>query len=151
MFDPSSVIDDLHRESEELDLLVGELAEGAWALPTSAEGWSIAHQIAHLAWTDRAALLALTDAEAFGRETEKAFASQGSLVDEGAEEGARTAPAQLLATWRAGRSELERTLRSAPPARASPGTGRPCPPPPWPPPVSWRPGLMDRTWPTRWV
>lgn len=114
VFDPSSVIDDLHRESEELDQLVGKLEEGEWTLPTPAEGWSIAHQIAHLAWTDRAALIAITDAEAFGRETEKAFAAAGSFVDEGAEEGARTAPARLLSTWRAGRGELERALRAAP-------------------------------------
>lgn len=125
MFDPSSLIDDMHRESEELDRLVGELGEDDWALPTPAKGWSIAHQIAHLAWTDRAALLAVTDAEAFGRETEKASASQGSLVDEGAEEGARMAPARLLATWRAGRSELERTLRSAPPGTRIPWYGPP--------------------------
>jgi len=114
VFDPSSVIDDLYRESEELDQLVGKLEEGDWALPTPAEGWSVAHQIAHLAWTDRAALIAITDAEAFGRETEKAFAAAGSFVDEGAEEGSRTAPARLLSTWRAGRGELEGALRAAP-------------------------------------
>ena len=125
MFDPSSVIDDLHRESEELDLLVGELGEGAWVMPTPAEGWTIAHQIAHLAWTDGAALLAVTDADAFLQETEKAFAAQGSFVDVGAEEGARKAPAQLLADWRAGRQKLEHALRNAPPGARFPWYGPP--------------------------
>ncbi|MFD5627911.1 MULTISPECIES: TIGR03084 family metal-binding protein [unclassified Streptomyces] len=125
MFDPSSVIDDLHRESEELDQLVGKLEEGEWALPTPAEGWSVAHQIAHLAWTDRATVLAVTDAEAFGRETEKAFAAPNSFVDEAAEEWARAEPALLLANWRAGRAELEDALRSASPGVRFPWYGPP--------------------------
>ena len=37
-------------------------------------GWTIAHQIAHLAWTDEQALLAATDPEAFA-ETLVAFAA----------------------------------------------------------------------------
>ena len=36
-----------------------------WTRPTPAAGWTIAHQIAHLAWTDHAALLAVTDPDAF--------------------------------------------------------------------------------------
>ncbi|MEU1022935.1 maleylpyruvate isomerase family mycothiol-dependent enzyme, partial [Streptomyces sp. NPDC005904] len=58
MSDALSVLDDLRRESEELDRLVAELGEDRWALATPAPGWTVAHQIAHLAWTDRAALLA---------------------------------------------------------------------------------------------
>ena len=59
------VLADLWAESAELDRLVGGLAAGEWATPTPAEGWTIAHQIAHLAWTDEAAQLAATDPEAF--------------------------------------------------------------------------------------
>ena len=51
------VIDDLRAESEELDLLVAPLADADWATGTPAPGWSIAHQIAHLLWTDRVALV----------------------------------------------------------------------------------------------
>ncbi|MEW2268344.1 maleylpyruvate isomerase family mycothiol-dependent enzyme, partial [Streptomyces sp. NPDC047868] len=75
MTDPTPVFDDLRDESEELDRLVGELSEDAWALATPAAGWTVAHQIAHLAWTDRSALLAATDLEAFGAEVEKALAA----------------------------------------------------------------------------
>ena len=32
-----------------------------WAAATPAPGWTIAHQIAHLLWTDRVALVAVTD------------------------------------------------------------------------------------------
>jgi uncharacterized protein (TIGR03084 family) len=123
--DPSFVIDDLNRESEELDRLVGELREGEWALATPAEGWGIAHQIAHLTWTDRAALIAVTDAEAFAEELEKALAAPDTFVDEGAKARAELPPARLLAEWRAGREALERALRAAPAGTRFPWYGPP--------------------------
>ncbi|MFE7029344.1 TIGR03084 family metal-binding protein [Streptomyces sp. NPDC057621] len=125
MSDPSSVIDDLSRESEQLDALVGELAEGRWALATPAPRWTVAHQIAHLAWTDRSALLAVTDAAAFAREVEKALASPDGFVDEGADEGAALPPGRLLAEWRAGRQALEKALRAAPAGTRFPWYGPP--------------------------
>lgn len=123
--DPSSVIDDLHRESEELDLLVAESGQERWSLATPAAGWSVAHQIAHLAWTDHSALLAVTDAEAFAKEVEKAVAAPGGFVDEGAEAGAALPPAVLLADWRSGREALERALRAAPAGTRFPWYGPP--------------------------
>src|SRR3712207_7363650 len=38
--------------------------------PTPAPGWTIAHQIAHLAWTDWIALTAVTDPDAFHAQLE---------------------------------------------------------------------------------
>ncbi|MFJ2259680.1 TIGR03084 family metal-binding protein [Streptomyces sp. NPDC087844] len=125
MSDPSSVIDDLSRESEQLDDLVGELAEERWALATPAPRWTVAHQIAHLAWTDRSALLAVTDAAAFAQEVQKALASPDGFVDEGAEQGAALPPARLLAEWRAGRQALEKALRAAPAGTRFPWYGPP--------------------------
>lgn len=119
------VFGDLHRESEELDALVGELAEERWALATPAAGWTIAHQIAHLTWTDRAALLAVTDQEAFAREVEKALAAPDRFVDDGAEEGAAGPPARILADWRAGRQALAEALRAAPAGARFPWYGPP--------------------------
>ena len=59
--------------------LIGELSPAQWATPTAAPGWTIAHQIAHLAWTDTAALLAVTDPDAFAAEVEKAVGVAGHL------------------------------------------------------------------------
>jgi uncharacterized protein (TIGR03083 family) len=84
--DPTPVFDDLREESEELDRLVAGLSAEQWALATPAPGWSVAHQIAHLAWTDHSALLAATDTDAFHVLVEKALVSPGSFVDDGAEE-----------------------------------------------------------------
>ncbi|MDL5202240.1 TIGR03084 family metal-binding protein [Streptomyces sp. ALI-76-A] len=125
MADPTPVFADLRAESEELDRLVAELSPERWALATPAPRWTIAHQIAHLVWTDRSALLAVTDQDAFRGLVEKALAAPGSFVDEGAEEGARLAPADLLARWREGRTALDAALRSAPPGARFPWYGPP--------------------------
>jgi uncharacterized protein (TIGR03084 family) len=115
--DLTVLLDDLRAEGDELDVLVAELPEADWALPTPAEGWTIAHQVAHLAWTDDRALLSVTDSDAFHAEIAEAV--RGSMspqhwVDEGAAEGAVTPPADLLARWRRGRSTLASALGALP-------------------------------------
>ncbi|MFD8234969.1 TIGR03084 family metal-binding protein [Streptomyces sp. NPDC059696] len=125
MSDPMPVIDDLREESEELDGLVAGLSPRRWSLTTPAPGWTVAHQIAHLAWTDRSSLLAVTDADGFRTLVEKALAAPDSFVDQGAEEGARLPPGELLTRWRAGRAALEEALRAATPKARFPWYGPP--------------------------
>lgn len=125
MADPTRVIDDLCAESGELDRLVARLDTEQWGRATPAAGWTVAHQIAHLAWTDHSALLAVTDADGFRALVERALAAPDSFVDEGAEEYARSAPAELLARWREGRAALEKALREAPPGARFPWYGPP--------------------------
>ncbi|WP_330339263.1 TIGR03084 family metal-binding protein [Streptomyces sp. NBC_00557] len=125
MADPTPVIDDLCAETDELDRLVAELRPEQWSLATPAPGWTVAHQIAHLHWTDRSALVAVTDPDAFQTLVEKALAAPDSFVDEGAEEGARRPPAELLRAWREGRAALDRALRGAPPGARFPWYGPP--------------------------
>ncbi|MET9320282.1 TIGR03084 family metal-binding protein [Streptomyces sp. NPDC003038] len=127
MLDPSavSVFADLREEGQELDALVRELPAPTWALATPAPGWTVAHQIAHLHWTDRATLLSLTDATGFGRMVEEALKAPDSFVDEGAEEGAALAPAELLDRWRAGRAALDEALAGASPDTRFPWYGPP--------------------------
>ncbi|MEU9301733.1 TIGR03084 family metal-binding protein [Streptomyces sp. NPDC048269] len=120
-----AVLADLREEGSELDVLVAELPEPDWARPTPAPGWSVAHQIAHLHWTDRAALLALTDADGFGRMVEEALKAPDSFVDEGAEEGAALPPAELLARWRSARTVLDEALAAASPDTRFPWYGPP--------------------------
>ncbi|MEU3723492.1 TIGR03084 family metal-binding protein [Streptomyces sp. NPDC031705] len=121
----AAVFADLQDEGRELEALVAGLPGTAWARPTPAPGWSIAHQIAHLHWTDQAALLALTDAEGFARRVEEALKAPESFVDEGAEEGAALAPAELLARWREGRAALDAALAAASPDARFPWYGPP--------------------------
>ncbi|MFJ4683865.1 TIGR03084 family metal-binding protein [Streptomyces sp. NPDC088789] len=125
MADPTPVFADLCAESAELDRMVGELGPERWALPTPAPRWTVAHQIAHLAWTDRSALLAVTDQDGFAALVEKAMASPETFVDEGAQEGAALPPAEVLARWREGRAALDAALRAAPSGARYPWYGPP--------------------------
>lgn len=112
---------DLTAESAQLDALVDPLPETAWARPTPAPGWTVAHQIAHLAWTDHATVLAATDVEAFYRAVASA-PDVTRLVDHGAEEFLAP-PAALLARWRAGREALTTALAAVPPGGKLPWVG----------------------------
>ncbi len=115
MADLDPILTDLQAESAELDALVAPLSEAGWATPTPAPGWTVAHQIAHLAWTDQAAVLAVTDPPAFAGELQRALADGSDLVDAAAERAVREqSPAELLAGWRAGRADLVEALRSVP-------------------------------------
>ncbi|MET9484470.1 TIGR03084 family metal-binding protein [Streptomyces sp. NPDC006638] len=125
MSDSAAVLDDLRSESDELDRLVGELDVRDWGLATPAPGWTVAHQIAHLTWTDNAALLSLTDPRAFAAETSKALAAPSSFVDDGARDGAALPPAELLTRWRTGRERLWDALRDTPPGARFPWYGPP--------------------------
>jgi len=119
------VLDDLGTESGELDALVAGLDEDGWRLPTPAPRWTVAHQIAHLAWTDRQALMAVTDPEAFAEETRRAWKRIDTYVDEGADEGAARPAAELLRTWREGRTALWDVLGGLPDGVRFPWFGPP--------------------------
>ena len=114
MAELSAVLADLTAECDDLDALVADLPAADWARPTPSAGWTIAHQIAHLAWTDDAAYLAVADPAGFQAELEKAIANIDTFVDDGAEEGAKQPPAELLARWRAGRAKLADALIAVP-------------------------------------
>jgi uncharacterized protein (TIGR03084 family) len=121
----AAVLIDLAAESAAVDALVTDLLESDWIRPTPAPRWTIAHQIAHLAWTDAAALIAATDPEGFSVELAKAAADPAHYVDSGAEEGAALPRTELLAAWRKGRQSLAEALRALPPGTKTPWFGPP--------------------------
>jgi uncharacterized protein (TIGR03084 family) len=120
-----ALLDDLRAEGDDLDALVAPLDEGGWRQDTPAAGWTIAHQIAHLAWTDGVAILAATDPDRFRAVVADALGDPGGFVDRAAETGAAQPPAELLARWRRGRAELARALAAVPAGRKLPWFGPP--------------------------
>lgn len=114
------VLADLRIEGDELDGLVAGLHDADWARPTPAPGWTIAHQIAHLAWTDGLTLLAATDPDGFAGTVRQAAGNPAGYVDAGAAEGAAEPPPRLLARWRRGRSALLDALAAVPPGTRLP-------------------------------
>jgi uncharacterized protein (TIGR03084 family) len=116
---------DLAAESADLDALVAPLDAAGWRAATPAPGWTVAHQIAHLAWTDEVAAVAATDPEAFDALVAKALSSAATYVDDIAAEGAQAEPEDLLTRWRASRDALAEALAHAEPGRKLPWFGPP--------------------------
>jgi uncharacterized protein (TIGR03084 family) len=117
MADAGPIVDDLRAESDALDALVAGLPAAQWATPTPAAGWTIAHQIGHLRWTDRVALTSITDEPAFADVLTAAATDPAGFVDAGAEEQAARSPAELLADWRDTRTRLHAELLAVDPGR----------------------------------
>lgn len=108
------IVDDLRAECDDLDGLVAPLAAGDWARPTPAPGWTIAHQIAHLLWTDRVALTSVTDEPGFADVLAAAARNPTGFVDEAAAGLAELPPRQLLDEWRSTRRMLHDALCGVP-------------------------------------
>ncbi|MFF5174113.1 TIGR03084 family metal-binding protein [Micromonospora sp. NPDC000089] len=121
MVDLTALLADLTAESEQLDALVAALPAEDWARPTPAPGWTVGHQIAHLAWTDHVSSLAATDADAFYASV-LAAPDPTRLADDGAQEFLAP-PAELLARWRSGRATLAAALAAVPPGEKLPWYG----------------------------
>lgn len=125
MADAGELLADLAAEGAALEAVVAGLEDTAWLLPTPAEGWTIAHAIAHLAWTDGRALQAAVDPAAFREAAAAGADTLTRAVDDAAAAGATTAPEQLLARWQAGRAALAEALTSLPAGTKLPWYGPP--------------------------
>jgi len=84
---PDSVFADLAAEATELDQLVAGIEPARWQAATPSPGWTIAHQIGHLAEGDRLAVLALTDPVAFEAHRSELIAAAGDGTGEAAAAG----------------------------------------------------------------
>ncbi|MYS87556.1 TIGR03084 family metal-binding protein [Embleya scabrispora] len=112
---------DLVAEGDELDALVS--AQADWTRPTPAAGWTIAHQIAHLASADANVLIATRTPNAFDAVLKQVEAAGSRYADLDAAAGAAKPRSVLLEQWRAGRTEVAAALRDAPQDRGFPWYG----------------------------
>jgi len=122
------VIADLTEEGKEVEALITGLDDAAWGQPTPAPGWTVAHQIAHLAFIFRLAGTAASDPETFA-----AMAAQAEKDFEGAVNAALQAylgnpPAVLLDRWREERDTSIAALAAVPADQLVPWLVRPLPP-----------------------
>ncbi|MCD4523869.1 TIGR03084 family metal-binding protein [Nocardioides sp. cx-173] len=125
---------DLDAETDRLWSAVSGLADsadGGWATPTPAAGWSVATQVAHLLWTDETATAAARSVEGPARKEAwdaivlEAIADPTGYVDASAHEVARLSPAALLARWGKARTALAEALRDLPDGERMPWFGPP--------------------------
>ncbi|GAA1074858.1 TIGR03084 family metal-binding protein [Nocardiopsis metallicus] len=125
MVDTHALLADLRAEQEELAALLEGLDAADWARATPSPGWNIADQVAHLAFFDRSALTALTDADGFAKMIEAALADPEGYVDTAAAPLTGLPPADLLAEWRRVSAALREALAEAPPGTRVPWFGPP--------------------------
>jgi len=122
---PGPIVADLRAESDDLDALVASLPAQRWAESTPAPGWTVAHQIGHLLWSDQLSLTSVTDEAAFAVELRAAETDPTGFVDAAAEKLAAMPPAELLAEWRATRGKLHEALPRVADGRKLPWFGPP--------------------------
>ncbi len=120
MSEQRDVISDLIAEGAQVDRLVADLDADLWTTPTPAVGWTIAHQVAHLAANNRLAALSASDPEAF-----KAFVARLSddfdtNVNAALAPFLANPPEVLLSSFRAERAAAEKALAAVPPGQPVP-------------------------------
>jgi uncharacterized protein (TIGR03084 family) len=120
-----SLLDDLAAEGDALERLVATGDDALWSRPTPAAGWTVAHQVAHLAWTDEVALVAAASPEDFQARIDEALRDPAGWVDREAESGAQAPPAELLQRWRSSRAALSEALAAVPAGQKLPWYGPP--------------------------
>jgi uncharacterized protein (TIGR03084 family) len=119
------VLADLAAEGDRLEALVADLPDDTWRTPTPAAGWDVATQVAHLAWTDEAAVAAATDKTRWDALVTELLTDLEHGVDTAALTGATARPADLLARWRTARGDLSAALRAVPAGEKLPWFGPP--------------------------
>lgn len=129
MADLHDVIRDLTSEGEQVDALVSDLDDAAWALPTPAAGWSVRHQIAHLSFIFKIAGLAAAEPRKFG-ELVKASMTRGfdAAVNAALDDYLGDPAEVLLTRWRAERDAGIKALAAVPPNQVVPWLVNPLPP-----------------------
>jgi uncharacterized protein (TIGR03084 family) len=95
----TAVLDDFEAEQRELEVLLQDLAEPEWALPTPAEGWDVRDQVSHLADTEELAHDTATGGiRQINVEVER-YPSGDAFTLAGCLKGRAMTPAEVLQWW----------------------------------------------------
>ncbi|HEX6358907.1 TIGR03084 family metal-binding protein [Actinophytocola sp.] len=122
------VIADFTAVAKEFEGLVAGLDGDGWRLPTPAPGWTVSHQVAHLAFIFRLAGTAASDPELFGAMAAKAATNFEAAVNAANEEYLGGPPEVLLSRWRDERDTAIKALAAVPAGQVVPWLVRPLPP-----------------------
>lgn len=122
------VFTDLNAEAAEIDRLLAGLDTAQWELPTPAPGWTIAHQVAHLAATFRLAGLAAANPAMFQRVASTFSPDFDANVSAALAEYLAEPPATLFQRWQAERDRAASALAAVPPNQTVPWLVNPLPP-----------------------
>jgi enediyne biosynthesis protein E11 len=122
------VIEDLISEGEQVDGMLTGLSPEQWQLATPAPGWTIAHQVAHLASIFSLAGLAASDGAGFRDLTSHLSDDFDANVAMALGLYLNNPPDALLRSWRSERNRAEEALAACRPDQPVPWLVRPLPP-----------------------
>jgi uncharacterized protein (TIGR03084 family) len=108
-----TIFDDLTAEQDRLETILGGLDQARWNSPSSADGWTIADVVLHLAQSEEG-----VQATAAGTGTDIRPA-EGQSVDEAMDrlvDAERTTPEEIFLRWKEARRAAVEALRAADPA-----------------------------------
>ncbi len=123
----TDVFTDIVAEGEALDKIVASLDASRWALQTAAPGWTVKHQIAHMASVFRIAGLAASDPGLFVKMTAGAEKDFDAAVSEMLKPYLAASTDDLFARWRAERDAAVTALAALPPDQLVPWVARQLP------------------------
>lgn len=124
MQQPTNVFADLVAEGQALDEIVAGLDASQWALKTPAPGWTIKHQVAHMASIFRIAGLAASNPDVFVKIAAGADKDFDAAVSDLLMPYLAASPDDLLARWRAERDTAVAALAALPPDQLVPWVAR---------------------------
>lgn len=127
MTEMTQVIDDLVKEGDEFDEILAGLDDADWGRKTPAPGWTVKHQVAHLAATFRLAALATSQPQAFNGVLKSLGPNFDANVDGALRPYLAHSPQELLTRWRGERAAAESALAEVPVDHVVPWLVRPLP------------------------
>ncbi|MEW2548183.1 TIGR03084 family metal-binding protein [Streptomyces sp. NPDC047002] len=127
MTEMRDVFTDLVTEGDELDAIVAGLTPEEWEIETPSPGWTVTHQVAHLAFIAHLARTAATDAEGFQRLANAAKGDFQAAVDGMLAAYMKDSAPHILERWRVERTAADAALAEAGPDAIVPWLVNPLP------------------------
>lgn len=118
----------LAAETEAVDRMVAGLDAAGLDTPTPAEGWTVKHQVGHLAFIFRLAGTAASDPETFAAMIEGAKKDFEGAINTALQEYLGESPELLISRWRAESTDAIKALSAVPADQQVPWLVRPLPP-----------------------
>jgi uncharacterized protein (TIGR03084 family) len=126
--DLADLLADLEAEQGALRDLLVDLDDASWALPTPAPGWTVLHQVRHLAHGEELGRLAATDPDGFLAELTRLMGDLDAVERTTVAPAAEDPPAAALARWQNAAAGLRAAVSDGPPEQ----------------PIGWVTGPMSR-------
>jgi uncharacterized protein (TIGR03084 family) len=124
----TSVYDDLIADGDDVEALVTDLSPAQWSTDTPAPGWTVKHQVAHLAFVSHLARLSASEPEAFAEHAAGAKRDFQGAVDAALAAYLKLSPGELVDRWRDERNGAAKALAAVDPTGTVPWLVNPLPP-----------------------